>query len=441
VDHFQPARCGRRRAACRKIPLGVGCWLAVRIVFYPGATARAQEALHSALALDAVVLAQTPTVALPPEQPHLGPVSFTLGAYFGVEANDNINASQNGPQADTIIHSGLNVGLFWPATDQSDLNFSLTMGYAKYLRHPSNDRIEIAPGSALTWKISFDDGSLTFYDQFSDSQSVTTEASVSGVSNLPRIDNTIGARAGWQPGRWLFELGYSHDNFFSDAPADRYLNRASEFFIFRGAHRLAEDTQLGLEASTSLTGYEIPIQSNNTSYSLGPYFEWQITHFINASARGGYTVYAFAANGPGQPAQNLSSYYGSLKLTQQLTEFVSHSLSVERDISLGLNQGNNYTEQLTASYAADWAATANLGLHLNLTYENGTQPLTELFLGVIPVTVTEKYNRIGISPGISYQFTKKLSGSLTGSHWERTSNISGKGYQDNTVAALLNFTF
>ncbi len=412
-----------------------------------GTSARAQEALFSALGLDSALAQRTAAVnppgSLPPQQPHWGPVDFTLGAYVGVEANDNINLTPQTSQSDTIIHAGVNLGLVWPVTEQSELSFNVSAGYDKYFAYPVNDRVDIAPGSVLTWKISFEDGSLTFYDQFSDSQSVIAEASVSGVSNLPRIDNTIGARAEWDPGRWLFVLGYSHDNYFSDDATYQYLNRASEYVLLRGAYRLAEDTQLGLEASASLTKYEQATQSNNTSFSVGPYLTWQLTHFINVSVRGGYTIYAFDANGQSRSAQNLGSYYASLELSHQLTEFISQRISVERDISLGFSQGNNYTEQLTAGYSVNWQATSRLGLNFGLTYEDGNQPLTSEIstpFGSLRFSQTENYSRIGVSAGISYQFTQKLAGSVAGAHWERMSYLNGC-YQDNSLTLQLNYTF
>ena len=410
-------------------------------------SSRAQEALFSALGLDSALeqhnASNYPPGGLPRPQSHCGPVDFTLGVYLGVEENDNINLTQNGTEGDTILHSGLTVGFDWPAAEQSQLTFNASVGYDKYLEHPVNDNLEIAPGSVLSWKIAFEDGSATLFDQFSDAQSAISEASVSGVSNLPRIDNTAGVRAEWQPGRWLFELGCSYDNFFSDDAAYQFLNRSSEYFFFRGAHRLAGDTQLGLEASASLTRYEQAIQSNNTSFSVGPYLEWQLTHFIKISARGGYTFYAFDSNGAGQPAQNLGSYYGSLELTHQLTEFISQRLSIERDISLGLNRGDNYTEQLTASYSVNWQATGHLALDLSLTYEDGNQPLTGEIrtpVGQMLSSQTENYSRFGVSPGISYQFTRKLAGSLACAHWERMSNLN-TSYRDNSLTMQLSYAF
>jgi hypothetical protein len=439
LEGIKKVSMGRSRNQPGRILPGIGCLVAGTLL--TTSAAHAQDALLSELSLYASPVSTSNPAPPPPDALHLGPVQLTLGAYTGVEANDNINTAQTRQQSDLILHDGLNLGFIWPATAQSSISFYSSVGYAKYLEHPDNDRFEIEPGSALTWQMSFEDGSVTFSDQFSDSQAVISEASVSGLSKLPRIDNTIGVRTDWQPGRWLLEAGYSHDTYFSDDATFEYLNRNSEYFFLRAGHRIIEDTQLGVEASASLTDYEIHLQSNNTSYSIGPYLEWKITDSLSVSARGGYTMYAFDANGPLEPAQNLSSYYASVDLTDQLTQFISQKLSVERDISLGYNQGNNYTEQLTASYFVNWAATTHLALNLNLTYEVGNQPLTIPIFEGVSFTETENYNRVGISPGLSYQFTTKLGGSLNFAHWERTSNISGNGYQNNILTLQLNYSF
>ncbi len=430
-----------------------------------GAAVHAQEALWGAVALDS---AQTQANApLPPGPTYIGPVNLALGVYTGVEANNNINNSQSAPESDLIFHNGLNLGVAWPATEQSNLNFYSQLGYAKYLRYSSNDQFEVNPGSALAWEMSFEDGSLTTFDEFSDTQSVISEASVSGLSQLPRIDNTAGLSLQWTPERWVFQAEYSHDLYFSDDAAFQYLNRSTENFVLRAAHLLAEESQLGLEVSASSTAYDLPIQSNNRSYSLGPYLEWQVTPFIHGTVRGGYTIYNFDGTPstkvslpppppptvppgqpvpviviPGQPAQNLNSYYASLELTHQLTDHIFQKISVERDISLGLNVGNNFTEQITANYVVSWTATKNLGLNLSLTYEDGNQPLTiQRGLFLAPAIETENFSRVGIGPGLSYQFTQKLAGSLTYTYWDRTSNIAGNSYRDDSVMAQLNYQF
>jgi hypothetical protein len=157
---------GRRGTWSRRILPGAGyfgCLAAGTLLTAPGA--HAQDALLSALSLYASPVSTSNPAPPPPDASHLGPVQLTLGAYTGVEANDNINTAQTQQQSDLILHDGLNLGFIWPATAQSSISFYSSIGYAKYLEHPDNDRFEIEPGSALTWQMSFEDGSLTFSDQ------------------------------------------------------------------------------------------------------------------------------------------------------------------------------------------------------------------------------------------------------------------------------------
>ena len=396
--------------------------------------AGAQEALHQALSLDSTLKAQANApVTLEPDKPHLGPVQLVLGASAGATADDNVYQSQSHPQQDLQLNSGVELGFIWPATPQSELRLNSGIGYSKYIETPANDRINIAPGSDLAFGIEFEDGRLIFFDQFSYAQEVRTVASVGGLGFIPRFDNTIGFRVEWSPNRWIFSTGYSHDTFLSDENLYQYLNRGSEYFYVRGGRRIIEDTQAGVEASTSLTAYELHLQSDNTSYSFGPFVEWQITHFIKASARGGYTVYNFDAADFGQPAHTLSSYYASLDVSHQLTEFITQNLSVARSINLGLNTGNNYSEEWSANYSLNWAATHFLGLHLGFSYAIGDQPML--------YSLNENYRHFDISPGLTYQLTRKFDISLNASHSERFSNIDGSAYQGNRVGIQLHYAY
>ncbi len=371
-----------------------------------------------------------------PEQPHLGPVQLTLGAYTGVQFDDNVNTSESNPESDTILRAGIDIGFYLLATEQSELRFSSQVGYATYLSHTRSDTVEIAPGSALAWNVSFDSGSVTLYNQFSYSKQVITVGAIRGLSQLPRFENTAGLRVLWQPSEWQFETGYSHDTYLSDLSAYHYLNRAGEYFFLRGGRRFAEKTQTGVEVSASVVNYELPIQSDNTSCSFGPHLDWQITRFVNASIRGGSTIYAFNSPRSGSSASDLNSYYLNFNLSHELTDFVSHQLTVRRDVNLGFGKGNNYTEQLTAAYSFHWTATRFVGLDSQVIYENGTQPLNGLLF-----TLRENYQRIGISQSASVQFTDKLSARLSGSHWERISNLKGNNYSENSIALELRYRF
>src|SRR5262249_17928335 len=161
----------------------------------------------------------------------------------------------------------------------------------------------------LSWDISFEDGTLTLFDQFSYSSQVGTVSALYGLASFPRFDNTLGLKAAWLPNRWRVEGGYSHNDFFSDSTQFEYLNRSSEFFFARGAWRFAEATEAGLEASSSFTDYRLNVQNNNYSLSLGPYADWQLTPFIQVTLRGGWTSFVFSEASGNAPQSDISSYY------------------------------------------------------------------------------------------------------------------------------------
>ncbi len=424
-----PGRRNVRRPVL--ISLGLGCCLC------PGFHASAQEALLSALSLDSVVRAQTnaPVEQLP-DLPHLGPLFLSVGAYSSFTYDNNINLSQYNPQSDAIIGAGLNLGFSWLATAQSSLHFTSQVGYNFYLVHPDDDYLQIVPGSALTWNFLVDDWNFTFFDQFNYTRNVISVASVSNVSGIPVINNTAGLRAQWQPGSWLIQTGYSYNDYISDSTTFNYLDNASHYFFARGAWVFGDAAQLGLETSVGITDYSHQSLNNNTSYSMGPYLEWQLDRFIHVSLHAGPTFYSFAATPSGQSGNNLGSYYLNFDITHQLTAFISQELSLERSVSLGYTQGSAYTQQLDVDYTVHWSAKPWLTFSLGLNYQAGQQPWASGFF-----STTENYERYGINPGILYQVSKKISASVSYYHWTRGSNIPGNRYGNDNVTFQLQYTF
>jgi hypothetical protein len=422
------------------VSVGLGCWLLPTLAVY------AQQALFSALSLDSVLQTQQTNapVVEHPDVPHLGPVQLSLGAYSSITLDNDINLSQTSPESDVIFGTGVSLGCSWLATGLSQLNFSSQVGYISYLAHPTDDYFQISPGSALAWNFLIDDWDLTFFDQFSYTRSVLSVASVSNVSGIPIVNNTIGLRAQWQPGHWQIQTGYSYNNNYSDSTAFDYLDSASDYFFARGAWLFAGDAALGLEASMSITDYSHQSGNNNTSYSVGPYLEWQVTRFIHLSLHGGPTFYVFAATPAGQSGSNVGSYYINLDLSHQLTTFLSEDLSVQRSISLSYEPGSAYTEQLNASYSLRWAAKPWLSFSLGLNYQVGQQPY-DYFVNFgffeAEVGATENFDRYGISSSVSYQLTRKISANLGYSHWNRSSNISGNSYGDDNVSLQFQYSF
>ena len=404
-------------------------------VMLPLFAAKGQQALLGALSLNNTIAAQSNQATLQPDRPHLGPVQLTLGAYASVAYDDNINEAQNNPEADYITRGGANLGFDWPATDYSDLQFGTGIGYVHYHRYTSNNGLEISPNSALTYALTLDEVTFTFFDQFSYTREVTTEAALANVTTQPLLNNTLGVRVGWEPGKWTLQTSYSHVDTVSDHAND-YLNSSSEFFFGRAGWRFAEATEAGMEASGGWTDYQVASQPNSYNVSLGGYVEWQLRPSLHFTLRGGPTYYEFISQTPAAGNSSLSSYYVSLTTSHQFTDFLSQSLNLERSVQPGINQGSSYVEQLMATYSLSWALTQHINLGPSAAFVNGQQPL-----GNFPFPSLEYYQRYGAGAQLSWRFTDHLAGSLGYNYWLRDSNLPDRGYSENSVSFDLTYAF
>ena len=401
--------------------------------------AEAQEALRSALSLDRIAQARQNTVATDLDAtaaPHIGPVQAALGFYVSEQYNDNINYAQTGALADEISEVGCNSMFTWPATPQSSLYLNAGGSYVKYLNHSEYDRLELAPDSVLNWDVGLEDGSLSFFDQFSYSQQVVSQPSITGMASFPRFNNTLGTRGTWTPGKWVLSAGYSHNNFFSDSTTYQYLNRASEYIFTRVARRFAENTQAGLEASVSLTRYDLALQTDNTSYSGGGFVEWQVTKNLSLTARGGPTFYIFESSNGSTSASTLSSYYLTVEVSHNLTDFISHKVLVDRNVQLGNNLGSDYLQELNLEYSITWQLTQSLGVNTGVSYVNGSQPW--LFRSQV---LSEQYDQLRGSLNLGWRATKKIDATLSFYCWDRQSNMDGRNYVNNALTLRLGYRF
>lgn len=412
-------------------------FLAAGIIRVPG-----QDALRGALSLDPALAprAETPVESSVPG-PHLGPIPFGIGSYLRAQYNDNFFEAAVNPQTDVSLRAGINATVSWAPTERSELRFNIGAGYLHYIEHSAYSGVELAPDSALTYSVNYADTTLSAYDQFNYWREVATEGALANIATLPRLDNIVGARLSWEPDRWRLQAGYGHEVFLAENSGNDYLNRASEQLFARAAWRLAENSETGLEASGSFTAYQLHIQSDNRNFSVGPFLDWSLRPAIHLSLRGGPAFYFFDPVSGTRQGSDLVSYYASLTLSHQLTEYISHELNVRRDVQPGLNRGSDYIEQLSVSYGLSCALTPRISLAANLTYENGSQPLPLFTLGPFIIEAMEHFERVGGGPRFSWRATDKLTVSLDYSHWQRTSNFPGRDYGENAVGLSLGYAF
>jgi len=304
------------------------------------------------------------------------------------------------------------------------------VGYRAYQRNSDLDRLFIAPDSELAWDIPVEDFVFSPYDRFSYSQDVISQGAISGVAEFPRVENTAGLRVEWNPAQYVFQLSYGHEIFVPETANFAYLARASDQFFGSAGWRFAADAVGGAEISASLTDY-VSGQNDNRNLSAGPFVEWQMTPWFNLNLRGGVVRYSFASPvAGGNP--DLLSYYVNCEARHRATEFLSHGLTLRRDVQQGLNQGSQVIEQLSTHYFIAWAFHRSVSLQTDFWYEHSREPQ----FGVVEI-----FDRYGFSLGLTAQPLKHLGVGLTYRYALKDSNFNWRGYAQNVVTMNINYVF
>jgi hypothetical protein len=400
-------------------------------------TIHAQDALQAAVAADAAYRARTSEEAfLPGNVIQAGPVQLQAYLTYGLEWNDNIYLRPTNRQDDFIHRPQFNLMALWPVTDTSRLSFGAGIGYEVYMDHSDLDGLLITPNSEFAWDIRVKDFVFTVSDRFNYSQDVISQGTIGGgTAQFPRIENTAGLRMRWHPSQYVFELGYSHYNFFAASGGGTnfdYLERSAELLLARAGWRLGEVTTLGLETTASFTDYAATLQSDNRSVSVGPYLDWQVTPTLNLSLRGGKVFYSFDPNLSRPASEDFNSYYVGLEARHQLTDHIRQQLSLTREVQQGLNQGSDYIEQLHAGYLADWDFHRSAALGVNFFYENFNEPQGG---------VDEKSDRYGAGVALTVRPLDHFQASVRYRFTTRDSDLPDNNYDQNSVSLNLSYGF
>jgi hypothetical protein len=390
-----------------------------------------QDALRSALEGSTAYRARTTGANLRDDKLSVGPVKLRATIEYAVEWNDNIRYAETATEDDFCHTVQADLQATVPVTKNSSLSFGIGIGYQVYARNSDLDRFMITPDSELAWDITAQDFVVTLYDRFSDSQDVITQGAISGTARFPRIENTIGAHVRWYPGQYVFGFGYNHYNFFADSATFDYLSRHAENFFASAGWRFAAATTVGAEASASLTDYDLALQSDNDSLSVGPFVEWQVTPWLAVNLRGGVVYYSFSSPAAGGD-EKLTSYYANGEVRHKVTDHLTQGLSARRDVQQGLNLGSQAIEQLSTRYYVAWAFHRSASLSTEFWYEHSREPQ----FGVV-----EEFDRYGLNFGLSATPIKHFQVGLTYRYAFKDSNFNLRDYRQNVVGMNLGYAF
>lgn len=306
----------------------------------------------------------------------LGPVNIGLGLYQSFEYNSNINRSKTAPLSDVISTTMLSVTANYRLTQNNVLSLSTAFGVDHYFDHPEiapygngNYILNVLPGSTLAFDVKAGPLYFTFYDRVSVRPAVSSQFALNTAIMFGVFQNDAGVAMNWAiNSAWTLALNYN--NSYSRAlqgnarQFDRMVNSLQGTLTYSPAGTWST----GFEGGVSLLNYDQPILNDGTTINAGAFFKTPIgkSTFFKISA--GAQIFDFSSPtvlapvGPGDTS-DLSDYYYSVSISNQINNRVSHSLSLGHESALNLT--SNYVTADFLNYGI--AIVTSKGGRLSLT--------------------------------------------------------------------------
>lgn len=355
----------------------------------------------------------------------VGPVSLRFQGEMGIELTDNANYSSVAPDADIGLHPNLNFKAFWPVTEQNTLVVSTGVGYVEYLHDQSLSHLNINSDSGLAFNVYSGDFLFNLHDRFSATDYQVADPSVS--ASLIRLENTAGLAVTWDLNKLVLTAGYDHDTFHSLTESFQYSDNSSELLNCKAAFITSVTSRVGLEVGGGFTTYTEYVLDNSTHFSIGPFYQAQLTPSLGGQLAAGFATYQFDHSGSFTNVNDFTGYYASASLTHRLNDFFSETLTGGRQIQLGISA--NLVDDYFANYGLTWNFGQNYFSTFNVSFDHGSTS----------GGLVERYDRYG--PGVRFgkRLSEKLVGSVSYSLLKKDSDVSSLSYTQNRI--LFDFTY
>jgi hypothetical protein len=424
---------------------------------------RAQDAVRPSLAGEAASEARRQSIDKVPYNLQLGPMRLRFSATLGVEYNDNVNLAEDatatfpsllGPivvtteqQSDWIIRPQVNVNLLWPITQLNTLRLDVGIGYAFYMDHSDYDTnsILINPGSQLSFDIFVGDFRINLHDRFSVEQDPVAEASLSNVADYGRFQNTAGVSVLWDLNAAVATIGYDHYNFISTTDTFDYLDRNADMVNASIAFTPSSTMSIGLEGAFVDTYFDQNVMNDSQTYSVGAFFETQVSANVKFRIAGGYQNIDFDNTGLINDVHDLEDYYANALLSHRVNSVLTHSLSAGHESQLGVN--SNFVTLNYIRHTANWNILYHTLLSTELFYEDADDSGGNPFIAPVPGVplinpfVAEHLHRYGGALTLGYQLTQHVTLGLRYQYTKKDSDQLLRDYSQNRVSLDGTYSF
>lgn len=308
----------------------------------------------------------------------LGQVKFKVGVGVRQEYNDNITLSRGVNQiGDWITTPNVSLNSFWAFSKLNTLDFTIGMGYARYLRHSEYDTqsILIAPNSMLDFNVYVGDIRINLYDRLSIQEDPSSDPQISGTAKFRRLENETGLRADWDLNRIVLGAGFEHAIFkalnqgsvTTDGQTFSGLDHTVDSLFGQLGYKVNPTMLAGVRVNHAETKYTGGQQNNSTSDSYAGFLDGQLTHHISAAISIGYQMQEFQTGGAINDNSNFNSYIFQMSVKHELNRFYTHNLSLNRYALAGI--GDNFSTIQEINYGFSWDLIKDWSLNGNAYFQ------------------------------------------------------------------------
>ena len=367
----------------------------------------------------------------------VGPVNIGFGLYQGVEYNDNINRSGTNPIDDVITSTLLNIDMNYQVTQNNRLSLTTAIGFDNYWNHPElspygdgNFVLNVLPGSTLAFDIKAGPVFITIYDRISVRPAVRNDFALTRNQVFGVFQNDVGIAANWRiNSAWTLAVNLMHSDAFAlnDNNQSGLKGIDNEDSFSRTTDSLHASLSFsptgtwaaGLEGGVTDLKYKQDFNPDGLLTNAGLFLALPLAKNTYMRVAGGWQNFEFDDVGYkvyGTPPRSLttgdlsdlSDFYYSVVLSNQLNSRVSHSLSFGREAAL--NVTSNYVIADYVNYGISFIAWKGSRISLSSYVEQAEMS------GGVYAQETLQY---GLDLHLAHRITSKLTGGI-GYHYGRT---------------------
>lgn len=356
---------------------------------------------------------------------NVGPFHGQAAIGLGYLYNDNAAVTSTNHLSLNQIFEDLAVDLAWVITPSNQLNFTTDARLQENFYSNGRNRLnlQILPGSELQFKGTVGPVTIRAFDQFAILQDPVTDPTVTGVTNLNVLINTVGLEAvvPLHDASFGMEFDYTY--------RDDLSNNFEGTSFYRDSLRLAANYNIyisnvlwyGVEASATdnIATRDFP---DVRTLSIGPFLRGQVTRLVDVDLGAGLTFTNISA-------LNQPTYYVDVRLRHQVFRTFQYVLGYAHDIDI--STGNAISEDNKLYLAGrfdilpEWAISGG--------------PFATF--GHILIPVSRNYTQWGITAGSVFKLRKNLLFDIFYRYVFRDSNGDVGHYKQNLVSLELSYVF